>query len=161
MTPPMVLQINILQNEKGQAPLHAIGFFIEMKRALLLEIYSITQKVCAVILVWISRISTKGVLFANIRNQKKFFGFWRITLPYGNDCVLSNCHWQHRVALIVNMFADQVHSPCTQWTKLLFVSIETIPSPTKPKRNTNGITKFKYFQLFNKRQQDIANHINE
>lgn len=45
----MVLQINILQNEKGQAPLHAIGFFIEMKRALLLEINSITEKVCAVI----------------------------------------------------------------------------------------------------------------
>lgn len=32
MTPPMVLQINILQNEKGQAPLHAIGVFLQMEQ---------------------------------------------------------------------------------------------------------------------------------
>ena len=76
-------------------------------------------------LVWISRISTHGVLLTHIRNQKTLFSLLGIALPDGNDCVLPNRHRQHRIALIVNVFPNQVHSPCSNSPRVYSTQIHT------------------------------------
>lgn len=68
-------------------------------------------------LVWISRVNTQGVLLANIGYPQKLFGVPNIALPNRNDRVLPNRHRQHRVTFIVNVFPNQIHSPCITSTK--------------------------------------------
>lgn len=63
-------------------------------------------------LVRVSGISTYLVLIVDIGNSENLLGLYLVVPPNCDNGVLSYRHRQHRIALIVYVLSDQVHSPC-------------------------------------------------
>ena len=60
-------------------------------------------------LVGISGISTRGIFsIVDIGNPKNILAW---DFPHGDKGVLLDGHGQHRVALVVDVLSNQVHSP--------------------------------------------------
>ena len=79
-------------------------------------------------LVRVNRISTLGIFVINVCDSKNFF------CMIFTDCynrVLPYCHWQRRVAFIINMLSNQIHSPCKKHEiKINIIRILFLTEPT-------------------------------
>ena len=105
MTPFMILQVNCLQiiteyNNQSNG---------KTMNTLLLKKLEVGSD-----LIRINRISTLCIFVINICDSKNFL-YMIFTDCYNS--ILPYCHWQHRVAFIINMLSNQIHSPCKN-TKL-------------------------------------------